>query len=650
MSSTSNHDSSPSTFESTSEPSLSFAEVFRVAGNGNGPTKIRQLKDRMWVRETLEDLTSAEFACSLTPNPNTGTSIANGGTSNTSGGGGMKLGMKRAVDFEALLQKLDRRIEDMCVVVSDNNREYNADVQQDDEMCLDVGVKLLGKGENQCLLLRSGEGMGSVVYTKEQRESLLLRVMSTRQNLIKAMSGTNTSLLINEDSNLDQIRSQLSNPSTSTSSTSELETLNSSAENDLSLDSSSTFPKLYVRDDGTVDWDGALQDREGLRAFGNSVWARINGQDPNNISEDNDSIQNEPEQNTRATAKIIETPQIKQMRTALDQLKSDLTTMENKHTALLNSAIPPTTPNPKVNMARIPAPLRAQIKASTLLLEQNQELVTYATLIYELERIFTYLEADLGNTFAKGYIPLQDRLAVAEFGLLESQIASLNPSFIENTSTISTTINGTTTTTSDTTDSDVLQVIMDQMTDFKRRLGIDYYVNVNPIWDTEALKRWSVDLLEKSKEGLEFYIKGCKLFWNDLVFCTWLLNRAIRGYTLKPREVRTLRRTFSDVITFIPFVIILIIPLTPVGHVFVFGAIQRFYPDFFPSMFTERRQNLLQLYESTEYSDITINENWKEKLLRFSEAVLLMTANSIRKLYMKLGGNDNTDKCENDKS
>ena len=74
------------------------------------------------------------------------------------------------------------------------------------------------------------------------------------------------------------------------------------------------------------------------------------------------------------------------------------------------------------------------------------------------------------------------------------------------------------------------------------------------------------------------------------------------------------RRTFSDVITFIPFVIILLIPLSPVGHVFVFGAIQRFFPDFFPSMFTERRQNLLQLYESTEYSEITINENWKVRL------------------------------------
>jgi hypothetical protein len=71
------------------------------------------------------------------------------------------------------------------------------------------------------------------------------------------------------------------------------------------------------------------------------------------------------------------------------------------------------------------------------------------------------------------------------------------------------------------------------------------------------------------------------------------------------------RRTFKDIITFIPVVIILIIPLSPVGHVLVFGAIQRFFPDFFPSCFTEQRQNLLQLYETAEYSEFSIQENWK---------------------------------------
>lgn len=70
-------------------------------------------------------------------------------------------------------------------------------------------------------------------------------------------------------------------------------------------------------------------------------------------------------------------------------------------------------------------------------------------------------------------------------------------------------------------------------------------------------------------------------------------------------------RTVKDIVTFIPVVIILIIPMTPVGHVLVFGAIQRFFPDFFPSCFTEQRQNLLQLYETTEFSEVTIKESFQ---------------------------------------
>merc|ERR1712176_128803 len=130
--------------------------------------------------------------------------------------------------------------------------------------------------------------------------------------------------------------------------------------------------------------------------------------------------------------------------------------------------------------------------------------------------------------------------------------------------------------------------------------------------------------------------KGTRLFWNDLVYCISLILRAAGGYTLKPREVRNLRRTFKDTITFIPVVIILIIPLSPVGHVLVFGAIQRVFPDFFPSCFTEQRQNLLQLYETTEYPEVTIEENLNERLTRFLEALVFFAVNKTRNAYRKL--------------
>jgi hypothetical protein len=77
-----------------------------------------------------------------------------------------------------------------------------------------------------------------------------------------------------------------------------------------------------------------------------------------------------------------------------------------------------------------------------------------------------------------------------------------------------------------------------------------------------------------------------------------LLLKALQGSTLSQREARTLRRTAKDLVTVVPVVIILIIPLTPIGHVLVFSFIQRIFPDFFPSPYTERRQNLMKLYDA----------------------------------------------------
>ena len=110
------------------------------------------------------------------------------------------------------------------------------------------------------------------------------------------------------------------------------------------------------------------------------------------------------------------------------------------------------------------------------------------------------------------------------------------------------------------------------------------------------------------------------------------------------------RRTFKDTITFIPVVIILLIPLSPIGHVIVFGAIQRVFPDFFPSCFTERRQNLLELYESTEYSAVVINETWQQKLIRISQALRVLVIKSLTKLYTSLGGEEPLKESEDNDS
>eukprot|EP00559_Dactyliosolen_fragilissimus_P005294 CAMPEP_0184862662 /NCGR_PEP_ID=MMETSP0580-20130426/7086_1 /TAXON_ID=1118495 /ORGANISM="Dactyliosolen fragilissimus" /LENGTH=771 /DNA_ID=CAMNT_0027360615 /DNA_START=23 /DNA_END=2338 /DNA_ORIENTATION=- len=597
----SNKEVSPKMDSSAPEPTAS-----NPIGSTEVYSKLRRLKDRMWVREALEDLTAAEFACSIAQ-PKQGKQEE-----------GKQEKKKTSVDFEKLLSKLDRRVEDICL------RATYREAHDEGLRCYPTELDGISSNETpkpdmECYLYKPNAGMGSVTYTDEQREALLLRIIDSRQRIVETMSGRVASMDSAGEGDLDEIRDKLKSS-------------DQPAEVSVNTDKKvAGDPALYVRDDGTIDWDGALQDAAALQKFGTSVWARINGQDPETVNEDSVKLAGGYSEKEAVTVKIVETDEIREKKEKLDKLKKDVKIIEGEHTALLNSAVAVGSAVANVNLATLNPELRNRIRNSYDNLSRKKIELSFNVLNYELERIYTYLDNELGNTSTKGYIPLQDRLNVAEFGLIESQVETLN-SQIRNREDV---------------DEDVLSVVLDQTVDLKRRLGIDFYVQ-GLTFDREAIVIWLNDQLSKAKKGLAFYGKGCQLFWNDVVFSSSLVTRALQGYTLKPREVQTLRRTFKDIITFIPVVIILIIPLSPVGHVFVFGAIQRFFPDFFPSCFTERRQNLLSLYESTEFKALTIDENWQEKIKRISGASAYLIADNARKLYRQVIGPEDKGKDASD--
>lgn len=456
--------------------------------------KLRRLKDIMWVRETLEDLTAAEFACTVEAH----NFDYSDEQSDNSGSNNNRLPLKRskrkrAVDYEKLLTKINTRILDLG--------------------CENMVAEQLRETDFQCSLEPS-KGMGSLTYTDEQRTGLLQRLIATRIQLIGVIRGNAIELESGEDNGGDIFLKLPELP--------ELPRMELPKEID---EAASAGPKLYVRDDGTVDWDGALQDQAALRKFGTAVWQRINGRDWEGGDDGvGDTSLETKSATTQVTAKVAETPEIVRAREQLDCLKKDLVEMEKGHYQLLNSAISLGSATANVKLAAVEPKLRSKIQASAVALNDIKVKVSFQTLVYELERIYTYLLGELGNPAVTGYVPLQDRLNVAEFGLLESQIDSFNRQFKDD----------------EDVDEDVLVVVFEQLTDFKRRLGIDYYVAGLSL-DREAISQWLGELWTKTKKGLAFYVKGVRLFWNDIVFCLRLVNRAAQGYTLKPREVRTIR-------------------------------------------------------------------------------------------------------------
>ena len=102
-----------------------------------------------------------------------------------------------------------------------------------------------------------------------------------------------------------------------------------------------------------------------------------------------------------------------------------------------------------------------------------------------------------------GYIPLQDRLNVAELGLLESHLGCFNRHFVE----------------SESVDEDVLRRSLKSHLISKDALAIFKYV-AGLSFDREAISRWLGEIWVKTKKGLTFYqyVQAVHLLWNNL-FC-----------------------------------------------------------------------------------------------------------------------------------
>jgi hypothetical protein len=221
-------------------------------------------------------------------------------------------------------------------------------------------------------------------------------------------------------------------------------------------------------------------------------------------------------------------------------------------------------------------------KVSTL-----RRVFAVRTLQMEMERIILALEEELATPPDRlSKAELDDmQLMVAEFGVMDLSLRRLI-SLVDRQE-------------SQLIDDEDLSKLAMEIPDMKLRLAIRDDNSAAMSMDLMR-ERFALTMQEAGdtiREGGTFLFRGVKLLGSDIGTSLRLFMRAAFGTTLRPREVQVLRRTFLDVFTFVPFMIILITPITPVGHVLVFGFIQRYFPQLFPSQFTSRRQELMQKYE-----------------------------------------------------
>lgn len=204
------------------------------------------------------------------------------------------------------------------------------------------------------------------------------------------------------------------------------------------------------------------------------------------------------------------------------------------------------------------------------------------TLTLEMTVIYISLEQDLLTTTGSQDVRTdeEESLLVVEFGLLDADLANLRACVARQEAML--------------IDDDELEELAADIPDLKDRLGIVEEASI-PV--RTRIQMTARDSVTKVRAGSEFFWRGLRLLGGDIAYCGRLFWEAATGTTLKPREVQTLRRTAKDVVVLVPFTIILIAPITPVGHVLVFSFLQRYFPGFFPSAFSTKRQELMKRYE-----------------------------------------------------
>ncbi len=109
--------------------------------------------------------------------------------------------------------------------------------------------------------------------------------------------------------------------------------------------------------------------------------------------------------------------------------------------------------------------------------------------------------------------------------------------------------------------------------------------------------RRSLGLLGASMQSsLGFCMRGLRIMGGDINLAARLINKRMRGRKLRTKDVKQLTRTLVDLIALVPYTIVMVVPLSPPGHVFAFSVLNRCFPGAVPSAFTRRRQEIDVIY------------------------------------------------------
>ncbi|XP_057790637.1 uncharacterized protein LOC131007750 isoform X2 [Salvia miltiorrhiza] len=104
------------------------------------------------------------------------------------------------------------------------------------------------------------------------------------------------------------------------------------------------------------------------------------------------------------------------------------------------------------------------------------------------------------------------------------------------------------------------------------------------------LRKYTRDLVAAS---IDVWM-GTQLLFVDISYTMRLVQKKLRGQRVTKRERRKIQRTTSDMFTLIPVAILMLLPVSAVGHAAMFAAIKKYMPNLIPSPYSDERLDLVK--------------------------------------------------------
>lgn len=110
------------------------------------------------------------------------------------------------------------------------------------------------------------------------------------------------------------------------------------------------------------------------------------------------------------------------------------------------------------------------------------------------------------------------------------------------------------------------------------------------------LARESAFAFKSFRQAMGFCYRGLRILFRDVGEVFALVSQLWRGERMSAKDWSVVKRTVVDVVALVPYTIIMVIPMSPPGHVFAFSLLKKCFPAAVPSPFTAQRQDIYEIY------------------------------------------------------